>query len=150
MNEHIAALRQILADSKPLWGGRIFIDEERFYIATVSLRKMLPATLSLSPRLFNGPDALSCIDALDAVIERGHCRLFGKVLVSPAEIEPLIQQLEAALSTPARFQPTNLPRLDVYSPSIETAKLEAARIIEEAHREADAIRRRAHENPRDL
>lgn len=140
MSELLQELQRTIDEGKPVWGGLISIDEERFYVATTKIRKSLPASAQANP----DNESRRALDALEWFVEKqGAARLFGKVCIRRSGFAPLLQNLVAAVEN-ENLQ--DVPQPATPSDIIAAAQQEAQRIIAEAQREAERI----HEEARGL
>lgn len=132
LNSLLQELVQIIQDSKPFLGTR-FIDEERFYVCTFRLKKIVP-------QLFDNPRCQSTelLKQLEMLIEKdGKGRFWGKVTIDTKAYESLFSALLSAVE-----KEQELIKASPQEPSdevIRDAKTEAQTIIAEAKREAQRI-----------
>lgn len=132
VNAQLQELAQIIRDSRPLLGV-LFIDEERFYVCTTKIKKS-------SPSLFGNLRSQSCnlLMQLEELVEKGQCRLFGKVSIDSKSYNALTSALATAIKNEQHLAETPEEQ-EAASELIRAAQLQAANILTKAEQEAQRI-----------
>jgi hypothetical protein len=135
-------IRAVIDSGRPLIMGKVFIDEQAFYIGTSRLKKSLPESWGqmATVRRSNAENfnSLVQIDELEMIAERGKFHVFGKVLVDEQACLQKLESVQAALIKDiAEAQAWSAAQTEAER-IIAEAKIEAERIKEEARRQSES------------
>jgi hypothetical protein len=154
-------IRAVIDSGRPLIMGKVFIDEQAFYIGTSRLKKSLPESWGqmATVRRSNAENfnSLVQIDELEMIAERGKFHVFGKVLVDEQACLQKLESVQAALIKDiaeaqawSAAHPAPVTQPAPATTDVQVAQTEAERIIAEAKIEAERIKeeaRRQSESP---
>ncbi len=157
----INEVRAVINSGRPLILGKVFIDEQAFYIGTSRLKKSLPEAWGQMATVRRSKSenfiSLVQIDELEMLVENGKLHIFGGVLIDEQACLQKLESVQAALikdiAEAQEWSTTHLAPITQPTPAttdVQAAQTEAERIIAEAKLEAARIveeARRQRENP---